>query len=79
MLIGVGFLYEITGTLNMVDLAERLPQVTQLRTLHTAFAFLVVGIYHHHHHHHHLIATEHSRSLKKPPLEHSLMVSKRRT
>ena len=44
VLIGVGFLYEITGTLNMVDLAERLPQVTQLRTLHTAFAFLVVGI-----------------------------------
>ncbi len=44
VLIGVGFLYEITGTLNMSDLAERLPEVTQLRTLHTAFAFLVVGI-----------------------------------
>ncbi len=44
VLIGVGFLYEITGTLNMADLAERLPEVTQLRTLHTAFAFLVVGI-----------------------------------
>jgi multicomponent Na+:H+ antiporter subunit D len=44
VLIGIGFLYEITGTLNMVDLAERLPAVTQLRTLHTAFAFLVVGI-----------------------------------
>jgi multicomponent Na+:H+ antiporter subunit D len=44
VLIGVGFLYEVTGTLNMIDLAERLPDVTRLRTLHTAFAFLVVGI-----------------------------------
>jgi multicomponent Na+:H+ antiporter subunit D len=44
VLIGIGFLYEITGTLNMADLAELLPAVTQLRTLHTAFAFLVVGI-----------------------------------
>ena len=43
-LIGVGFLYVVTGTLNMADLAQRLPEVTQLRTLHTAFAFLVVGI-----------------------------------
>ena len=43
-LIGVGFLYVLTGTLNMADLAQRLPEVTQLRTLHTAFAFLVVGI-----------------------------------
>jgi multicomponent Na+:H+ antiporter subunit D len=44
VLIGVGFLYEVTGTLNMDDLAQRLPAVTQTRTLHTAFAFLVVGI-----------------------------------
>ncbi len=44
VLIGVGFLYVVTGTLNMADLADRLPEVTQLRTLHTAFAFLVVGI-----------------------------------
>jgi len=44
VLIGIGFLYVVTGTLNMSDLAERLPAVTQTRTLHTAFAFLVVGI-----------------------------------
>jgi multicomponent Na+:H+ antiporter subunit D len=43
-LIGVGLLYVITGTLNMADLAARLPEVTQLRTEHTAFAFIVVGI-----------------------------------
>jgi multicomponent Na+:H+ antiporter subunit D len=44
VLIGVGFLYVITGTLNMADLAQLLPDVTQTRTLHTAFAFIVVGI-----------------------------------
>ncbi len=44
LLIGVGLLYVITGTLNMGDLASRLPNVTQLRTEHTAFAFIVVGI-----------------------------------
>ena len=44
ILIGIGFLYVLTGTLNMADLAMRLPEVTQLRTLHTGFAFLVVGI-----------------------------------
>ncbi len=44
VLIGVGFLYVITGTLNMADLARLLPEVTQIRTLHTAFAFLAVGI-----------------------------------
>jgi multicomponent Na+:H+ antiporter subunit D len=44
ILIGVGFLYVITGTLNMADLARLLPEVTQLRTLHTAFAFIIVGI-----------------------------------
>lgn len=43
-LIGIGFLYVITGTLNIADLSQRLPEVTQLRTLHTAFAFVVVGI-----------------------------------
>ena len=43
-LIGVGLLYVITGTLNMADIAARLPEVTQLRTEHTAFAFIVVGI-----------------------------------
>ncbi|MCB1606699.1 MAG: monovalent cation/H+ antiporter subunit D family protein [Xanthomonadales bacterium] len=43
-LIGVGLLYSLTGTLNMADLAERLPAVASHRTVHTAVAFLVVGI-----------------------------------
>ena len=44
ILIGVGLLYMMTGTLNMQDLADRLPVVSETRTVHTAFAFLVVGI-----------------------------------
>lgn len=43
-LIGVGLLYSMTGTLNMIDLAGRLPAVVDSRTVHTAFAFLVAGI-----------------------------------
>jgi multicomponent Na+:H+ antiporter subunit D len=44
ILVGVGLLYLMTGTLNMVDLAERIPQVSQSRTVYAAFAFLAVGI-----------------------------------
>jgi multicomponent Na+:H+ antiporter subunit D len=43
-LIGVGLLYAMTGTLNMADLAERLPAVSETRTVHTAVAFLTVGV-----------------------------------
>jgi multicomponent Na+:H+ antiporter subunit D len=43
-LIGVGLLYMMTGTLNMADLAERLPAVADTRTILTALAFLTVGI-----------------------------------
>ncbi|WP_205596449.1 monovalent cation/H+ antiporter subunit D family protein [Wenzhouxiangella sp. XN201] len=43
-LIGVGFLYIMTGTLNMVDLAERLPQVADTRTVQVALAFIIVGM-----------------------------------
>ena len=43
-LIGVGLLYAMTGTLNMADLAQRLPEVSDTRTMHTAVAFLVVGV-----------------------------------
>jgi multicomponent Na+:H+ antiporter subunit D len=43
-LIGVGLLYAMTGTLNMADLAQRLPAVSDTRTVHAAFAFLVIGI-----------------------------------
>ncbi len=44
ILIGVGLLYMMTGTLNMQDLSERLPSVMDTRTVHSAFAFLTVGI-----------------------------------
>lgn len=43
-LIGVGLLYSITGTLNMADLAVRLPAVIGTRTAETALAFIVAGI-----------------------------------
>ena len=43
-LIGVGLLYAMTGTLNMADLAARIPEVAETRTVHTAYAFIVVGI-----------------------------------
>jgi multicomponent Na+:H+ antiporter subunit D len=43
-LIGVGLLYAMTGTLNMEDLAARIPEVAATRTVHTAFAFIVVGV-----------------------------------
>jgi multicomponent Na+:H+ antiporter subunit D len=43
-LIGIGLIYAETGTLNMMDLNERLPAVFEHRTVHTAFAFIVVGV-----------------------------------
>ncbi len=44
ILIGIGLMYMVTGTLNMADMAERLPDVTQIKTLYTAFAFFIVGV-----------------------------------
>jgi multicomponent Na+:H+ antiporter subunit D len=44
LLIGIGLMYLMTGTLNMRDLADALPAVTGTRTIETAFAFIVVGI-----------------------------------
>jgi multicomponent Na+:H+ antiporter subunit D len=43
ILIAIGLLYALTGTLNMADLAQRLPRAEQPRTLFTALAFLTVG------------------------------------
>lgn len=43
LLIGIGFLYIMTGTLNMQDLAMRLPAVESTSTVLAAFAFIVVG------------------------------------
>jgi multicomponent Na+:H+ antiporter subunit D len=44
ILIGIGLLYAMTGTLNMEDLARRIPLVVETRTVRAAFAFLTVGI-----------------------------------
>lgn len=44
ILIGIGMMYMMTGTLNMYDLAERLPEVQQTKTVFTAFAFFMVGV-----------------------------------
>jgi multicomponent Na+:H+ antiporter subunit D len=44
ILIGIGLLYMMTGTLNMQDIAVRLPAVSGNHTVVTAFAFLTVGI-----------------------------------
>jgi len=43
-LIGVGYLYSVTGTLNMADAAERLRPLHDNRAVITAFAFLLVGL-----------------------------------
>jgi len=44
ILVGIGLLYMMTGTLNMIDLADRLPAVTGTRTIRVAFAFITVGV-----------------------------------
>ena len=44
ILIGVGLLYMMTGTLNMMDLSQRLPEVADTRTIRVAFAFVTVGV-----------------------------------
>jgi multicomponent Na+:H+ antiporter subunit D len=42
--IGVGLLYLVTGTLNIADMAERLPQVGAARPVLAALAFITVGL-----------------------------------
>lgn len=44
ILIGIGYLYAVTGTLNMADLAQRLPAVMDTRTAKTALGFLTIGL-----------------------------------
>ncbi len=44
ILIGVGMLYMKTGTLNMLDLAERLRAFELSRTINTGLAFIMVGV-----------------------------------
>jgi multicomponent Na+:H+ antiporter subunit D len=43
-LIGIGFLYIITGTLNMADLAVRLTDLQDTTAVPVAFAFIIVGL-----------------------------------
>ncbi len=43
-LIGVGYLYSVTGTLNMADLAEKIQGLHDNRTVITAVAFLLIGL-----------------------------------
>lgn len=42
--IGVGFLFAATGTLNMADMATRIPELSDTRTVQAGFAFIVVGL-----------------------------------
>ncbi len=44
LLIGIGLMYMMTGTLNMADLMVRLDQVEQTRAVLAAFAFITVGV-----------------------------------
>jgi len=43
-LIGIGLMYQMTGTLNMADIASRIERVDGPRTLQVAFAFMTVGL-----------------------------------
>ncbi|MEW5905990.1 MAG: monovalent cation/H+ antiporter subunit D family protein [Elusimicrobiota bacterium] len=43
ILLGIGYLYMASGTLNIADLRERLPHIYHTKTVLTAFAFLMVG------------------------------------
>lgn len=44
IVIGIGLLYLMTGSLNLVDIAQRLPGVAEKRPVLAALAFLTVGI-----------------------------------
>lgn len=45
ILIGIGLMYMCTGTLNMADMAGRLPGAEGTRTVLVAFGFLSVGLF----------------------------------
>ena len=42
--IGVGFIYAVTGSLNMADLAGRIPDVPQTTAVMVGFGFMMAGI-----------------------------------
>jgi multicomponent Na+:H+ antiporter subunit D len=43
-LVGIGYLYSVTGTLNMADLTEKVQSLHDNRTVVTAFVFLLIGL-----------------------------------
>ncbi len=45
ILIGIGLVYQMTGTLNMADIASRLQTAGGPRTVLVAFAFLTIGLF----------------------------------
>ncbi len=42
--IGIGYIYMATGSLNMMDIAERVRELGDSRTVQAGFAFIVVGM-----------------------------------
>jgi len=44
VLLGIGHLYMVTGSLNIADLRERLPDLYENRAVLTAFTFITVGL-----------------------------------
>jgi len=42
--IGVGFIYAVTGSLNMADLAARIPEVAETRVVMIGFGFMMAGL-----------------------------------
>ncbi len=44
ILIGIGFLYAATGSLNMLDLAQRIPDASSERAILVAFSFISIGL-----------------------------------
>lgn len=44
VLVGIGLLYAMTGTLNLEDLAARLPEVAESPTVRAGWAFIGVGL-----------------------------------
>ena len=42
--IGVGFIYAVTGSLNMADLAQRIPDVEAGSIIYVGFGFMVAGM-----------------------------------
>ncbi len=45
IVIGIGLIYLLTGTLNLVDMGQRLSQVDSMRPVYAAFAFISAGVF----------------------------------